>query len=200
MTKKRILLFVFALIAISHASTISAQEVKERSMIVSSKKTKDYQKGKTFAAFADLGTSIFVREIRSLYMETTECNTSLDIDISCGYFFNSYFYMGPGVGTRAYFGDSFAMFPLFGELRGYWKRAFIYGRGGYSLSTPGNNDKGGAYAAMGLGFNFISKIKYKLSLSIGYEFQDHNRIEVSVLRKEILTGKNGAAIRLGVQL
>ena len=107
--------------------------------------------------------------------------------------------MGPGAGIRAYFGENFTMFPLFGELRGHWKRTFIYGRGGYSLSTSGNNDEGGAYAAIGLGINFISKTKYKLSFSMGYEFQDHRRRDTSVLREEILTGKNGVTICIGTQ-
>ena len=34
---------------------------------------------------------------------------------------------------------------------------------------------------------------------MGYEFQDHRRKDTSVLRKEILTGKNGIAIRIGTQ-
>ena len=145
MPKRRILLFIFT-IAILHSPIISAQKVKERAMVVYSKKTKE-----------------------------------------------------PGTGIRTYFGENFTMFPLFGELRGYWKRILIYSRGGYSLSTSGNNDRGGAYASIGLGLNFISKTRYKLFFSMGYEFQDHRRKDTSVLRKEILTGKNGIAIRIGTQ-
>ena len=167
-------------------------------MVVYSKKTKEHSKAKTFAAFADFGTSLFMRQ-DPMYPDLSECNASLDIDISYGYFINSYFYIGPGTGIRTYFGENFTMFPLFGELRGYWKRIFIYSRGGYSLSTSGNNDRGGAYASIGLGLNFISKTRYKLFFSMGYEFQDHRRKDTSVLRKEILTGKNGIAIRIGTQ-
>ncbi|WP_418494686.1 hypothetical protein [Coprobacter sp.] len=197
MPKRRILLFIFT-IAILHSPIISAQKVKERAMVVYSKKTKEHSKAKTFAAFADFGTSLFMRQ-DPMYPDLSECNASLDIDISYGYFINSYFYIGPGTGIRTYFGENFTMFPLFGELRGYWKRIFIYSRGGYSLSTSGNNDRGGAYASIGLGLNFISKTRYKLFFSMGYEFQDHRRKDTSVLRKEILTGKNGIAIRIGTQ-
>lgn len=197
MPKRRILLFIFT-IAILHSPIISAQKVKERAMVVYSKKTKEYSKAKTFAAFADFGTSLFMRQ-DPMYPDLSECNASLDIDISYGYFINSYFYIGPGTGIRTYFGENFTMFPLFGELRGYWKRIFIYSRGGYSLSTSGNNDRGGAYASIGLGLNFISKTRYKLFFSMGYEFQDHRRKDTNVLRKEILTGKNGIAIRIGTQ-
>lgn len=197
MHKRKILLFIFT-IAILHSPIISAQKVKERAMVVYSKKTKEHSKAKTFAAFADFGTSLFMRQ-DPMYPDLSECNASLDIDISYGYFINSYFYIGPGTGIRTYFGENFTMFPLFGELRGYWKRIFIYSRGGYSLSTSGNNDRGGAYASIGLGLNFISKTRYKLFFSMGYEFQDHRRKDTSVLRKEILTGKNGIAIRIGTQ-
>lgn len=197
MHKRRILLFIFT-IAILHSPIISAQKVKERAMVVYSKKTKEHSKAKTFAAFADFGTSLFMRQ-DPMYPDLSECNASLDIDISYGYFINSYFYIGPGTGIRTYFGENFTMFPLFGELRGYWKRIFIYSKGGYSLSTSGNNDRGGAYASIGLGLNFISKTRYKLFFSMGYEFQDHRRKDTSVLRKEILTGKNGIAIRIGTQ-
>lgn len=197
MPKRKILLFIFT-IAILHSPIISAQKVKERAMVVYSKKTKEHSKAKTFAAFADFGTSLFMRQ-DPMYPDLSECNASLDIDISYGYFINSYFYIGPGTGIRTYFGENFTMFPLFGELRGYWKRIFIYSRGGYSLSTSGNNDRGGAYASIGLGINFISKTRYKLFFSMGYEFQDHRRKDTSVLRKEILTGKNGIAIRIGTQ-
>ena len=197
MPKRSILLFIFT-IAILHSPIISAQKVKERAMVVYSKKTKEHSKAKTFAAFADFGTSLFMRQ-DPMYPDLSECNASLDIDISYGYFINSYFYIGPGTGIRTYFGENFTMFPLFGELRGYWKRIFIYSRGGYSLSTSGNNDRGGAYASIGLGLNFISKTRYKLFFSMGYEFQDHRRKDTSVLRKEILTGKNGIAIRIGTQ-
>ncbi|WP_294177057.1 hypothetical protein [uncultured Coprobacter sp.] len=197
MPKRKILLFIFT-IAILHSPIISAQKVKERAMVVYSKKTKEHSKAKTFAAFADFGTSLFMRQ-DPMYPDLSECNASLDIDISYGYFINSYFYIGPGTGIRTYFGENFTMFPLFGELRGYWKRIFIYSRGGYSLSTSGNNDRGGAYASIGLGLNFISKTRYKLFFSMGYEFQDHRRKDTSVLRKEILTGKNGIAIRIGTQ-
>ena len=197
MPKRKILLFIFT-IAILHSPIISAQKVRERAMVVYSKKTKEHSKAKTFAAFADFGTSLFMRQ-DPMYPDLSECNASLDIDISYGYFINSYFYIGPGTGIRTYFGENFTMFPLFGELRGYWKRIFIYSRGGYSLSTSGNNDRGGAYASIGLGLNFISKTRYKLFFSMGYEFQDHRRKDTSVLRKEILTGKNGIAIRIGTQ-
>ena len=197
MPKRKILLFIFT-IAILHSPIISAQKVKERAMVVYSKKTKEHSKAKTFAAFADFGTSLFMRQ-DPMYPDLSECNASLDIDISYGYFINSYFYIGPGTGIRTYFGENFTMFPLFGELRGYWKRIFIYSRGGYSLSTSGNNDRGGAYASIGLGLNFISKTRYKLFFSMSYEFQDHRRKDTSVLRKEILTGKNGIAIRIGTQ-
>ena len=197
MHKRKILLFIFT-IAILHSPIISAQKVIERAMVVYSKKTKEHSKAKTFAAFADFGTSLFMRQ-DPMYPDLSECNASLDIDISYGYFINSYFYIGPGTGIRTYFGENFTMFPLFGELRGYWKRIFIYSRGGYSLSTSGNNDRGGAYASIGLGLNFISKTRYKLFFSMGYEFQDHRRKDTSVLRKEILTGKNGIAIRIGTQ-
>lgn len=198
MPKKNFLLFILIITVILHSSVTSAQEVKERAMVVYSKKNKSLSKAKTFAAFVDFGTSLFMRQDPAL-PDLSECNPSLDLDISYGYFINSYFYIGPGAGIRAYFGENFTMFPIFGELRGCWKWTFIYGKGGFSLSTSGNNDRGGAYASIGLGVNFISKTKYKLFLSMGYEFQDHRRKDTSVLRKEILTGKNGIAIRIGTQ-
>ncbi len=195
MIKKRILLIVIIITAF-HTSIAYTQEIKERAMTVLWPKPSIYQKAKTFAATIDFGTSLFMRQDPK-YESLSECNACLDLNIAYGYFFNRYFYAGPGGGVRAYFGERFTMFPLFGELRGYWRRAFIYGRGGYSFSTAGNNDAGGAYAAVGLGVNFISTSKYKLFLSTGYEFQDHRRRDTSVLRKEVLTGKSGVAIRIG---
>mgnify|MGYP006969338689 FL=1 len=117
MPKKNFLLFILIITVILHSSVTSAQEVKERAMVVYSKKNKSLSKAKTFAAFVDFGTSLFMRQDPA-YPDLSECNPSLDLDISYGYFINSYFYIGPGAGIRTYFGENFTMFPIFGELRG----------------------------------------------------------------------------------
>lgn len=197
MTRKILLQIFLILITISHTSTIYAQRIKEREMVAYvPKTTQDYQKAKTFAAFADFGASFFMRQ--NPYSDLSDCDASIDLDVSYGYFFNSYFYVGPGVGIRAYSKKHFTAFPVFGELRGYWKRAFIYARGGYGFIS-GNNDTGGVCGAIGLGFNIISKTKYKLFLNMSYEFQDHKRNDTHVTRTEVLTGKNGVAVRIGTQ-
>ena len=100
MSKKNYLLFILTITAILYSSVTNAQEVKERAMVVYSKKTKEHSKAKTFAAFTDFGTSLFMRQDPA-YPDLSECNASLDLDISYGYFINSYFYIGPGAGIRA---------------------------------------------------------------------------------------------------
>ena len=93
MSKKNYLLFILTITAILYSSVTNAQEVKERAMVVYSKKTKEHSKAKTFAAFTDFGTSLFMRQDPA-YPDLSECNASLDLDISYGYFINSYFYIG----------------------------------------------------------------------------------------------------------
>ena len=92
MPKKNFLLFILIITVILHSSVTSAQEVKERAMVVYSKKNKSLSKAKTFAAFVDFGTSLFMRQDPA-YPDLSECNPSLDLDISYGYFINSYFYI-----------------------------------------------------------------------------------------------------------
>lgn len=193
-------IFFLLYIATSVLSSTYAQEYqgKERAMSVYTPPSK---KGKTiskeFRTHLEFATTFWKKPKYFNKDDISDFQASTNLYGSYGYFFNPHFYLAPGAGLRFYSQHGPIMLPVYAEARGYWNRFYIYGRAGYSLYLSKTSNTGGAYAAAGVGCIYFSRPKIKLTISMGYEFQDHKyRHDTSGAN---LPGYNGLSLRFGTQ-
>lgn len=114
---------------------------------------------------------------RAYYSVNSDGNSSIFL----GHHLNPNISAGITVGMNSYNNDNILMYPLGGQITGFFpsdkKRLWWSASGGYSPLTPNNDDtsihyKGGLFLNPEVGYRFRSPEKLAFTISIGEHFQN----------------------------
>lgn len=149
---------------------------------------KKYRDGKGYRGFFDFSYSSGIHNSEVVRLEAAT---------SQGYQFNSYLYLGAGIGASCFLNDATTtFFPVFANPRVDFNTGkispFIDLRGGYTFG-----DSKGIYLVPSVGAR-LRLAKGGLNFSAGYTWQQADFLEITPMYKQVIVSRNVGEITLRV--